>query len=389
MFELTFNIISLLIAISFIIAIMFAGLLICRKRFSSRGDLFLAALMLIVALWNASILIFDLHLHRYAIGIIWVPLKFTLALGPCFYFYVRYITDFKLKQKIKIWPHFIPVFIEVIIFLVQVYQGIPLRLGYFQTDTFFFFDPILNGTAIVSLLIYGYLARQRIKQYHEWVKDNFSHAHKYNVNWLYRLSTVFLCFLSMWFAYFIVDYFVYDYKLTFYDYYPFHLTLALISIWLSTEAFLKPDIIYPEHVFNSGEVLSEEIHTNIQTAQHPPSLDEEIRHKALWLKKQIEENLLYLDPDLSLKSLADTLNIHPNLASKIVNEGLKLTFSDCINQFRVQAVMNKLHDPKFDKTTFLAIAFDCGFNSKTTFNRVFKKQIGQTPLQYRKNLPKR
>jgi AraC-like DNA-binding protein len=82
--------------------------------------------------------------------------------------------------------------------------------------------------------------------------------------------------------------------------------------------------------------------------------------------------------------LSETLDIHPNLASKIINESLNQTFSDCINSFRVKAVINKLKDSYYEKTTFLAIAFDCGFNSKTTFNRVFKKQMGQNPLQFQK-----
>ena len=107
-----------------------------------------------------------------------------------------------------------------------------------------------------------------------------------------------------------------------------------------------------------------------------------------WLKQQIEDNYLNLDPELSLRSLAETLDIHPNLTSKIINEGLKQSFSDCINQYRINAVIEKLESPDNQDSTFLAIAFNCGFNSKATFNRVFKKSIGQTPLQYKSNLKK-
>jgi len=115
-------------------------------------------------------------------------------------------------------------------------------------------------------------------------------------------------------------------------------------------------------------------------------LDIEIVEKAKWLKQQIERDLLYLDPELSLKSLAETINLNSNFVSKIINDGLNQTFSDCINEYRVNAVMKKLSDSTSKNTTFLAIAFDCGFNSKTTFNRVFKKHVGVTPLQFKNNL---
>lgn len=377
MIKLEFNIFSLLISIAFVIALAFGFLLLFSRHQNKQADRFLASLMFIVALWNASILILVLNIHRYAVGIIWVPLTYTLALGPCFYFYIRYMTNTGSIEKPKIWPHFIPVFLEVLLFLIEVYQGIPQRKGYFQTETYLIFNPFVNSFAIISLMIYGYFARKRIRDYHLWVENNYSHYHRYNLNWLYRFSTIFMAFLALWLGYFLIDYFLFNYELSVYDYYPFHLTLAIISIWLSVEAFTKPDVIYPE---KTVKLNSDNKSTSVP--------DEELQEKGSWLKQQIEQNLLYLDPELSLKSLADTLSIHPNLTSRIINDGLEQTFSDCINEYRVKAVIKKLEDRENDKSTFLAIAFDCGFNSKTTFNRVFKKQIGLTPLQYRNDLDK-
>ena len=375
MIELTFNIYSLLISISLIIAITFGFLLLFSTHKNTKADRFLAVLMFIVAFWNASIVIMDLNIHRYVTGIIWVPLNYTLALGPCFYFYVRYVSDFELNQNHKVWPHFIPVFLEVIIFLIEVFQGIPENKGYFQTQTFLIFDPIVSVLAIISFMIYGYLARKRIQVYHNWVKNNYSHYNRYNLNWLLRLSSIFLFLLTIWLSYFVIDYFLFDYKLSFAEYYPFHLFLAIISIWLSIEAFIKPDTIYSD----------EKLKTKDKSSSIP---NEKIKEQAIWLKQQIERNLLYLDPELSLKSLADTIELHPNMVSKIINDGLMQTFSDCINEYRVNAVIKQLNNNMNNKLTFLAIAFDCGFNSKTTFNRVFKKQIGLTPLQYQKTLQK-
>jgi AraC-like DNA-binding protein len=377
MIELTFDIYSLLISIALVIALTFGFLLLFTRRENKRADRYLASLMFIVALWNASILILSLNLYRYAAGVIWIPLTYTLALGPCFYFYIRLVTDFEHHQKIKIWPHFIPVVIEVVLYLIQVFQGLPLGVGYFQTQLFMDIDPIVGFLAILSLMIYGYFGRKRIQAYHHWVKEHYSHYHRYNLNWLLRLSSVFLFFLTLWLGYFLMDYFLFDYSLSISEYYPFYLTLAIISIWLSVEAFIQPGSVYLDQKIT----LKSEANTS-------PVSNKELAEKAHWLKTQIEINLLFLDPELSLKSMADTLDIHPNLVSKIINEGMGQTFSDCINNYRIEAVIKKMKDRRHDKTTFLAIAFDCGFNSKTTFNRVFKKQMGQTPQQYRATLTK-
>jgi AraC-like DNA-binding protein len=226
-------------------------------------------------------------------------------------------------------------------------------------------------------MVYGYYGRRNIKIYHQWVKDNYSHYHRYNFSWLSRLSSIFLYFLTVWFGYFIVDYFLFNYALSISDYYPFHLILAIISIWLSIEAYSKPDILYPDETVKKSTSENKSV-----------DIDEDLQTKAAWLREQVELNLLYLDPELSLRSLADTLDIHPNFASKIINEGLNQTFSDCINEYRVKAVVKKLQDPQHDNATFLAIAFDCGFNSKTSFNRIFKKKMGLTPLQFKNNLQK-
>jgi len=375
--ELTFNRYSLPIAIATVIAIVFGLLLLFSRNRNNNADRYLALILIIIALWNTSLLILDLGLYRYAAGIIWIPFNYTLALGPCFYFYVRYMTNTELLSEQTIWPHFVPVILEVCLFFIEVYQGIPQSIGYYQTEIYKVFNPFINVAALGSFILYGYIARQRIQHYHLWVKNNFSHYHRYTLNWLSRLSSLLLALFTTWSLYLLMNYFLFNQELIIFDYYYFHLLLAFSSIWLSVEAFYKPNIAYPD------------VATDLKKEPNSNSIPNfELKEKSEWLKTQIEKNNLYLDPELSLRSLAEKLEIHPNFLSRIINVGFNQTFSDCINGYRVKAVLHILEDRTNDHRTFLAIAFDCGFNSKTTFNRIFKKQIGQTPLQFRNNLTK-
>ena len=96
----------------------------------------------------------------------------------------------------------------------------------------------------------------------------------------------------------------------------------------------------------------------------------------------LEMDQPYKDPDLTLNDLADKLDVHPNYLSQVINSNENKTFYDLINEKRVEAFIQKTSDAAHQQFTLLAIALDCGFNSKASFNRNFKKFTGQTPSDY-------
>jgi AraC-like DNA-binding protein len=102
------------------------------------------------------------------------------------------------------------------------------------------------------------------------------------------------------------------------------------------------------------------------------------------LLKHLNENEPYLDPNLSLRTLAEQINIHPNQLSWLLNESIGKNFNEYINHFRIAAFKSIAKDPKNANITILGLAYDCGFNSKTVFNTYFKRETGLTPKQYLK-----
>jgi len=95
------------------------------------------------------------------------------------------------------------------------------------------------------------------------------------------------------------------------------------------------------------------------------------------------EEKVYKCPDLDLKSLSERLQTPSYLVTKAINEGLGLNFYELINRYRVEEVKSLLINHDHKRFTLMAVAFDAGFNSKTTFNTVFKKMTGVTPSHYR------
>lgn len=91
----------------------------------------------------------------------------------------------------------------------------------------------------------------------------------------------------------------------------------------------------------------------------------------------------YINMDLTLKDLATALDTYPYYITQVLNTVFNQNFYDFINTYRVEEVQRRLSDPQFKNLTILAVAYDCGFNSKSSFNRIFKQKTGLTPSQYK------
>jgi AraC-like DNA-binding protein len=93
----------------------------------------------------------------------------------------------------------------------------------------------------------------------------------------------------------------------------------------------------------------------------------------------------FLNPELTLNDVADHLHISRHHITQVLNEHIQKNFYTYINEYRLEEIKKRLIDPAYQSLTLLAIAYDCGFNSKSAFNSIFKKSTGMTPSEYRKN----
>ncbi|PKB42512.1 AraC family transcriptional regulator [Cellulophaga sp. RHA19] len=371
-FNLTFF--NFIIIVSVFIGTTFGLLLIFTKRINRKANVLLGLAMFIIIFWNVWVLSLDFEISNYFPYFYLIPLNYSLALGPLLYFYVKKITNSSYRITKKDSIHFLPLLFELIIHSIISREALANNIISVETGSFIKLIPIVQFLAIISIITYSIYALKSIKKYHSWLNKNYSNSDAYSLRWLYRLLVLFAILWFLWTPYTIIDYLVFNFQLGISDYYPIYILLSIVTIWISAEAFLRPEIIFLES--NKQEK------GNLEKEAQP----EEIIEKALWLKEQMKTNLFYINSELTLKSLADNLNIHPNVLSKIINNGLGKNFSDFVNEYRVNAFIDKLNSGNYDNITLLGISFECGFNSKTTFNRVFKNIKGITPLDYKKSI---
>ncbi len=163
-----------------------------------------------------------------------------------------------------------------------------------------------------------------------------------------------------------------------------------MMVYLYTEPILKTLYAIPRFQELVKQVLGE------RTTFDPP---ERKYKKALFNKKQLEqykrqlETLManekpYLDQNLTLRGLAEMLEIPANHLSQLLNEGFDKNFAEYVNTYRLETFKSKAADTTQQHLTILALAYDSGFNSKTVFNTFFKKMTGITPKAYWKKVVK-
>ena len=105
------------------------------------------------------------------------------------------------------------------------------------------------------------------------------------------------------------------------------------------------------------------------------------------LIEYMRESKPYLRRDLSIHDLSKEIDIPKHYITQVLNKHLCKNFNAFINEYRIEEFKSRLLDPRYRNYTIIAIAFESGFNSKTSFNILFKKYERMTPSEYRENLP--
>jgi len=323
----------------------FALLLWFSKKVNQTANRVLGLALTVVVLWISRVLGVDVRLVTYFPQWNWIPLQFSLALGPLLYFYVLKVTYPEYKFRWRNLLHFVPVLLQQAVLFLKINLTIP---------------------AFFSVAIYLYFSFRLIERFYKQQKFNdVSDRYYYQLQWLHRLLAAFSLLWLLWILIAAADYFYYHQRLVIQAYYPIYILLAGTMIWIAATGFSKSENIIP-----AAPALT-------------PSLPAALKQKGAWLKKAMEINLYHQDPDLSLSSLAELLEVHPHELSRIVNVALRKNFNDFVNEYRIREITRKMQDPANDRLTLVGIAFDCGFKSKTTFNRVFREMTGKSAAEYK------
>lgn len=320
--------------------------------------------------------------HPFLAGI---QIPFPLLHGPFLFLYVSELTKTHKRIKIPSWLHFIP-FILVIIYLINFFilpgkQKIDiLKNDGYGFENFIVFKHILN---IISGLAYIIWSLFLIKAYKKALQNQFSTLPYINLKWLEFLSGG---LAIVWFVIIFANE---------------SLIFTTVSIYIILVGYFgikkgeinshtKIDVLESHNELKQSEIVPRTDSSKQTTTRYSTSGFN--KEKTELIKSGLEEyskkEKTYLDPDLSLNILANKIGVHPNYLSQYINEILETSFFDYINSLRIEEFKNKIAMEEHEIYNVSSLAYDCGFNSKSSFNRNFKKITGKTPTEFIKSSSK-
>lgn len=151
-------------------------------------------------------------------------------------------------------------------------------------------------------------------------------------------------------------------------------------LWQIRHGMNKDDVIQQMHdAEESEQVISHQVDKTPKNTLSAEKRNEIVDNVVALMSV----DKLYLQTELTLQDLGEKLNVPYYQVSQAINEGMQKSFYDLVNGYRVEEAKRLLSDPASSNSKILAIGLDSGFNSKTTFNTVFKKFTGLTPSDYR------
>lgn len=354
------------------IGLNFALLLWFTKNINRAANRFLALALAVMTLWMMRILAIDIRLETYLPGWDRLPMQFLMALGPSIYFYVLEITRPQYQFRWKDLLHFSPLLLEQAALVSQIRESTRTGAATYFTHAFQLLDPVVQLLIFISILTYWYLSNELIQNFYQRLPPVLMDRSRLEFRWLRRLLGTTALLWLLWISFAAADYYGCGNQAGTHEYYPFYIIFAVMLIWTAAAAFLKPQ---------AGLMVQSSL------AQKSPA-PAELRLKASWLKKVMEANRYYQEPELSISALAEKLGLPSRELSQVINIVLKKSFTDFTNEYRVRDAVQKMQDPAYDHITLLGIAFDSGFNSKSTFNRIFKQMMGKSPVEYKKIIKK-
>lgn len=303
------------------------------------------------------------------------PLPFLF--GGLIFLYTKTLLN---KEKLNRWEylHFLP-FVIYIIYMLPFYS-LPVERKLFVINNILSDNPVINLKfyaariiKITHMFIYLGLTFNLIRSNRGKWFQNDSMYKNVVIRWLRYLMYGFSIFIVVTVLHTTVIW------LTGYEYITQIDSLIMLASALMIYTALYQTIKHPE-------IFWGEIKTKNKAKYEKSSLDSANADRYFTeLKRIMDDEKLYLKNDLKLSDLSERLSIPSYHISQILSEKTEQNFFDFVNKYRVEKARQMLTDPLFENYKIVTIAYECGFNTKASFNSTFKKFTGITPSEYKKN----
>lgn len=356
--------------------------LLFSKKVNQLSNRILAALMLVFTVDLAMAALLSVGLHQNYPHVIGLDFSITLLYGPLLYLYSETLIKGNERLTLAQKKHFIPFILLTLYFLPFYFNSGETKLNLLsKTGELQYGSEWITHFKVVFSLAYLPFIIRDLYQYRRKIRANYSTLEKRNLDWLqgFVLAGTLLGITAG------VLYTVSSFSDMLSEYTDFTLLASTIFVYsigymgLKQAEFFTP-IGREEKQVPKVEKPRQESYTRSGLNEKQ---GKELHQQLCAL---MEKEKPYLRSDLSLAELAGLMNISTHNLTEVINTFTDASFYDFVNSYRVENVKQAIKDPEFQNYTLLGIGLESGFNSKSSFNSVFKKHTGLTPSQYKKSL---
>jgi AraC-like DNA-binding protein len=327
---------------------------------------------------------------------------FPLLHGPFIYLYTAAVTNSLPHKKQYLLVHFIVPIACLFLFVDFFFLPAEQQVEVFRSKGVGFKPQLLLNLFItcISGIIYVIWCSLLLKKHKHAIKQQFSQTEGISLNWLrYIVYGVGIIWITIFAGY---DYFTFLVGVIFVillgvfgfrqqgiftNHFPVVIgnnVNAAYTIGENQQLNQSTDLDNERKLTNENEKSTNKP-VPVLKKYEKSTLNEEASQKIYEsLKKVMSEERLFENPELTLDALSATLNVNPNHLSQVINSIENKNFYDYVNQLRVESFISLISKPEKSNYKLLSLAYECGFNSKTAFNRNFKKTTGLSPTEYLK-----
>lgn len=374
---------------SSVLLIFFTGIIVCSVVIFREGLLhdqessfWLGGLLLLVALYIAPFMLGYAGWYSrngYREVLFYIPFQQLFFIGPFFFIYIKYLLYPAYSLDRKDFLHFIPgslyLAYSFIIFLVDT---LLLEEVYFYRDgRDKDFDLWYQIAGFLWMIAYFLMSMSIYRRYRKEIYDQLSYADEMTHTWVKYFLTVFLIILTLRGLFFVINPEWGEFGRKFW----YYLAISMVGSGLGIRGYKQSIISNLSFTVKRKAKFSE-------SRKLPEEVDDMASRNSEWIAKidhVMKKKQLFKNSLLTLSDVAQELNTHTKIISTAINTETGLNFNDYVNRFRIKAVMQEFRQSAHHHRTILGIAMDCGFNSKSTFNRAFRKYTGQNPNDFLKS----
>jgi len=288
--------------------------------------------------------------------------------GPILFYYTKITIYGERKFRKSDFAHLVPFFISIIYVSIRLVYLTRLNQIWLSKP-----EGIISALLVnAQVLLYMAYSIIEVRKYRSKIREFYSLLTGLTYLWL---AIVLYGFFFMWLIdliHFLLDKIV--------DI-PLNINLASTTISLSINFIFAILIFYKG--LTHPEIFNSEIREEKPKYEKSKLTKEDAAAYLKKLQNFMKDEKPYLIPNININELSEKVDIPMRFLSQIINDSLKQNFFDFINYYRIEESKNYLADSKYKKLNILEILYETGFNSKSTFNKVFKEHTGQTPTEYR------